>query len=221
MENTTALSGAEHQEAQSLLPWYVSERLDGSEHARVEAHLAQCPDCRADVVAERRLAVEWASLPMESETSWLRLRGLVAGDDARRARSALSSRLSDMVRDAVTRRPSWVTGLGWGLAAAQGAMLAAIGIAVVTAPAVAPYHTLGAGQAPSVGNAIVIFDPDVSERRLRETLTANHARIVDGPAASGVYVVHVPADERAAILLRMRARPEVALAQPIDPGAIR
>jgi anti-sigma factor RsiW len=221
MENIATLSGAEHQETQSLLPWYVSQRLDASDGARVEAHLAQCPECRADVAAERGLAAEWASLPMESETSWLRLRGRLAHEEARRANSALFSRLAEIFRDGLTRRRSWFTRLGWGLAVAQGAALAAIGIALVTAPTVVPYHALGAGQAPAVANALVMFDPDTSERRLREALTANHARIVDGPTTSGAYVVHVPADERSATLARMRALRDVVLAQPIDPGAVR
>ncbi len=221
MENTVALADGEHQEAQSLLPWYVSRRLDASDDARVEAHLAACPECRADVAAERRLAAEWANLPIESETNWLRLRERMMREDAGRANAAMFSRLSDIVRGALAWRPSWLSGLGWGLAAAQGAVLAAIGIALVTAPAPAAYHALGAGNAPSLGNALVMFDPDTSERRLRETLVSNHARIVDGPTASGAYVIHVPVDERSAMLVRMRTRPDVEIAQPIDPGAIR
>jgi hypothetical protein len=221
MENSATVSGGDHLETQSLLPWYVSLRLDDAESARVETHLAQCPECRADVTAERRLAAEWASLPMESETSWLRLRGLLARDDAKRASSALSSRVGDMIRDALTRRPPWLAGLGWGLAAAQGVALAAIAIVFGVAPAAPPYHALGAGQAPSSANALVMFEPETSERRLRDMLTANHARIVGGPTASGAYVLHLPGGERSASLARMRASPDVVLAQPIDPGATR
>ena len=221
MGNIVTLTGAEHLETQSLLPWYVSRRLDASECMRVETHLAECSDCRADAVAERRLASEWASLPMDTEANWLHLRELVIRDDADRAGSTMFSRLAGRVRQAVTRRPGWFTGMGWVLAAAQGIVLVAIGLALHTPTPTAAYHTLGAASAAPAGNVLVIFDPDINERRFRDALTANHARIIDGPTASGVYVLHVPAGERAAILARMAARSDVELAQPIDPGAIR
>jgi hypothetical protein len=221
MGNIVTLSGGEHLETQSLLPWYVSRRLDAGECTRVEAHLADCPECRADVAAERRLAAEWASLPIETETSWLRLRERMIADDADRARPTIGSRLGAIVRHAAAGRPSWPTRLGWALAAAQAVALVAIGVSSRTATPAPAYHTLGAAQAPADANMLVIFDPDTSERDFRDALTANHARIVDGPTASDAYVLHVPGDERPAILARMRARRDVELAQPIDPGAIR
>jgi hypothetical protein len=221
MGKIVTLSGAQHLETQSLLPWYVSRRLDASDCARVEAHLVECPECRADLATERRLVAEWATMPIETEASWLRLRERVVRDDADRAGAATVSRLNGIVRHAVTRGQSWFAGLGWVLAAAQGVALVAIGISLRTTTPASPYHTLGSAQAPSTGNVLVIFNADTRERLFRDVLEANHARVVDGPTASGVYVLHVPADERAAILNRMRARPEVELAQPIDPGAIR
>lgn len=221
MGNIIALSGGQHLETQSLLPWYVSRRLDASECARVEAHLAECSECRADAVSERRLAAEWASMPVETEANWLRLRERLILDGAERARSAIFPSLADIARQAFERTRSWFPGMGWALAVGQGIALVAFAMSV-RAPTPSPlYHVLGAAKAPSIGNVLVMFDPDASERRFRDAIWANHARIVDGPTATGAYVLHVPADERAAILVRLRARPDVALAQPIDPGAIR
>ena len=111
--------------------------------------------------------------------------------------------------------------MGWALAAAQGLALVAIGASLLTATPKAAYHALGAAPSSASGNMLVMFDPDTSEGRFRDVLEANHARLVDGPTSSGAYVLHVPADERAAILTRMRERPDVALAEPIDPGVIR
>jgi anti-sigma factor RsiW len=219
MGKIITLSGGQHLDTQALLPWYVSRRLDASETARVEAHLADCSECRADVASERRLAAEWATMPMETEASWLRLRERLNKDDTERARPTLSSSFAT-ARSALTRGRSWLSGVGWALAAAQAIALAVI-VTPVRAPAPAPYHALGAAQGPSAGNVLVIFDPDTNERRFRDALETNHARIVDGPTASGVYVLHVPADERSAMLMRMQARPDVELAQPIDPGASR
>ncbi len=221
MGKIIALSRGQHLETQSLLPWYVSRRLDASECARVEAHLAECPECRADAVSERRLAAEWASIPVETEANWLRLRERLIRDDAERARAATFPRFAEIVRHALERGRSWFPTMGWALAVGQGIALVAFAMSV-RAPTPSPlYHALGAAQAPSNGNVLVMFDPAVSERRFRDAILANHARIVDGPTATGAWVLHVPADERAAILVGLRARPDVALAQPIDPGAIR
>jgi hypothetical protein len=219
MGNIVTLSGGQHLDMQALLPWYVTRRLDASERARVEAHLAECAECRADVAVERRLAAEWASLPIETETSWLHFRERVMRDDVAHARSAMFSRLVDTVRHAFALGRPWFTGMGWALAAVQAAVLLAVVVPVrPTAPV---YHTLSASQSPLTGNVLVMFSPDTSERRLRNALEVNNARIVDGPTAGGAYVLHVPADERRSALARMQAEPDVELAQPIDPGAVR
>jgi len=34
-----------HQETQTLLPWYVTGRLEDEDLAAVEAHLRDCPAC--------------------------------------------------------------------------------------------------------------------------------------------------------------------------------
>jgi anti-sigma factor RsiW len=49
----TERDGAVHVDANDLAA-YVEDRLDGAERARVEAHLADCADCRADAVAALR-----------------------------------------------------------------------------------------------------------------------------------------------------------------------
>ena len=43
-----------HDEAEELLPWYVTGQLDATERERVEAHLADCASCRDEFVLERR-----------------------------------------------------------------------------------------------------------------------------------------------------------------------
>lgn len=39
----------DHEELESLLPWYVNETLDDTEHARVQRHVRQCTTCRDNV----------------------------------------------------------------------------------------------------------------------------------------------------------------------------
>lgn len=44
-----------HEEAQLLLPWYVTGQADAASLARVERHLAGCAVCRAELAFERAL----------------------------------------------------------------------------------------------------------------------------------------------------------------------
>ncbi len=44
-----------HTAAQTLLPWYATQRLDADDLAFVEAHLAGCASCRAELAVEAQL----------------------------------------------------------------------------------------------------------------------------------------------------------------------
>ena len=73
MARIIRLHDENHWELQRLLPWYVIGRLDWREHARVEAHLAGCEDCREEVLFERTLAKTVKDLPLDAEVGWRRL----------------------------------------------------------------------------------------------------------------------------------------------------
>ena len=205
------LHGDRHQEAQLLLPWYVTGRLDPADQAQVEAHLSQCQQCQAELKLEQKLGVGCADLPMDVEQGWAAMQRRLAPD---RPTPALSVRLGAWLSRAWRTGPPW---LGWALGAQLVLLLAA---GVVLTPSLQPtrYHVLGAAPPPAAGNLVVIFRPDTQEQALRQTLNANHARLVDGPTAADAYLLHVPVAERAAVLARLRARSDIVLAQPIDSG---
>ena len=202
-----------HREVEALLPWYLAGALDAEEHTRVEAHLGDCQACRAELAYERRLKSEVAALPTDVEHGWARLHRRL---DMRPRRAESFGWLARAGR-AWRAGPTW---LGWALAA-QAGLIAAFGLLVapVSPPAPsAPYHALSAAAPSAPGNVVVIFRPETSERILRETLRASHARLVDGPTASDAYVLAVPAAARASILTSLRARSDIILAEPINAG---
>src|SRR5260370_23202232 len=80
------LRGEPHERIQALLPWFVTDRLDATERAEVEAHLSGCPDCRVEERLERRLGAEVAAMPMDVEQSWARLRAQLDRPEASRGR---------------------------------------------------------------------------------------------------------------------------------------
>jgi anti-sigma factor RsiW len=215
------LHGDEHHEAQLLLPWFANGSLAPQEHARVRAHVATCPECQADLTLERRLDVAVAELPVEAaEPHWNELRARLPPVRRKSAtRTAVDVDLGPLVAGPLS---GWRVGprtLGWAVAA-QFVMLLLLGSVLVMRPPAQPatYQALGAAPAPAMGNLVVIFRPETRERDLRAILNASGARLVDGPTAADAYVLHVPPAQRADILLKLRARPEIVLAEPIDAG---
>lgn len=195
---------AEHDELSELLPWFVTGQLSAEETARVEAHVAGCADCQAEVAFEKRLTSEVARLPIDVERGWAQMRGrLEANDDAPPARGG--------------GRAAW---LGWGMAATF-AIVAGVSwlpqMQTQTRAQAPEYAALGAAAgADASGNVVVVFHPDTTERQLRAVLKAGEARIVDGPTAAGGYVLHVAEARKAAALKVLRAQDRVVLAEPIE-----
>ena len=191
-----------HDPAQLLLPWYLNGTLDEAEQARVEAHLAECTECRAELEPELGLAASLTAFASDGE---------MASDPG------LTSPVSAPAgarRLRIFRRP---VALGWALAgqAAAAALFLALFLARPTQPAPDAYHVLGSERAPNAGNVIVLFAPDTRELTVRKALSEAGARVVDGPTASGAYLLNVPDQRRHAALERLRADPQVTLAEPI------
>jgi anti-sigma-K factor RskA len=216
------LHGDEHRDAQLLLPWYVTGRLDAQDRAKIEAHLVGCADCQSDLAFERRLEAAVADLPVEAESGWEQLRGRLPNvrrrPPARETAAAFGAGWGRLFGDLSGWRLGGGT-LGWAVAA-QFVMLLLLGsVLVMRLPGQpARYQALGAAPAPAaaIGNLVIIFRPDTPERDLRAILTSNSLRLVDGPTAADAYVLRVAPARRAAVLATLRARREVVLAEPID-----
>lgn len=209
MGSIIRLHSGPHDEIRALLPWYVTGRLEAKEHARVAAHLKTCHACLEEVEFERRLEVEVAAIPMDVEHGWTAMRRRMARAPVRRGLWPLGGALQG---------PSW---LGWALAS-QALLILAAGALTLRVNAPAPpagvYRALSAPPRAAVGNVLVMFRPDTPEAVLRHVLKVADARLIDGPTAAGAYVLNVPPLERREVLMRLRARAEVTLAQPLDPA---
>ena len=196
-----------HEQTQALLPWHVTGTLTPPEKTLVTAHLAECAECRAGLVTETALRDHVAGLEVGVEDRWAVLRERIEVGRAGPRVARLSA----------FRRP---VALGWMLAG-HAAVAACAVLAFMTVPRAAPepsYKLLGAPAEAASGNVILLFGPDTTEQQLRDTLEAARGRIVDGPTASGAFVIRVPDAERTAALERLRALRHVALAEPISGG---
>jgi len=202
------LNGDPHEQAQRLLPWYANGTLDPSERGAVEAHLADCAECRNELRLDLAIGAEIAAVPVDADRAWAAFQ---SGLNQRRAPRI--SQFSLPARSILRRRVP----LGWALSAQAVAMALIVGVVRMPVPLPQPvYHALSAPSVAAHGNLVVIFRPDATEEDLRRTLMRNGARLVDGPTVSDAYVLRVAADQRAAVLGRLRQNHAVVLAEPID-----
>ena len=195
-----------HARTQGLLPWYVNGTLDAAERDAVDAHLAQCEECSADVRREHLLAAQIAELGIDTDHGWEAMRDRM---------TRLPPRVGTPAR--LLRRPvpfGWVVGAQ--LAAA--ALIIAVVLPTRQADPAPAYHVLGAAPTAKAGNLLVQFGPEVTTRQVQAALAGADARIVDGPTVTGAYVLHVTEAERPAALAKLRGTPGTVLAEPIDEG---
>ena len=211
MAEIIRLRGSPHEQAQQLLPWYVNGTLEAGEMAMVEAHLTDCADCRADLAAEQALARDVAALPIDVETAWSALSERIDAKGPPR-------RLAEPV-PFLRRKVAMGWALGGPLAAAAAVAFAVAIVPGAPSPAGETYRALGSAPMAQPGNALVMFRPDARDVDLRAALTKAGARVVDGPTATGAYIVRIAPDSRGRAIDGLRATPQVVLAEPIDPGS--
>ncbi len=199
-----------HARTLDLIPWHLGGGLDDAEAAELEAHLAACAHCRAELEQERRLKAAVAELPIEVERGWARLAGRISAD--RRA----PPRRRESARPERRRAAPGLIAAGLGGAFAAGVAL------TLASPFGGPprreagsYHGLAATPAASLRLA-VMFRPLTREADLRRILAAAGARVVDGPTAAGAWVLTTAPAARPAALARLRVEPAVAFVQPLD-----
>ena len=206
-------AGRAHTDVERMLPWYANGTLDADDAERVRLHLLECAACREELSCLRTimdvvLPVETAR---EADRDWLRLR----------------DRLNTMRNDPATPldlrriRQGWQSTPAWlqVALAAQCAFIAVLAAFLFRAPEPASFTTLSATASRDVAHdtLLVVFDPRITDAQLRELLGAHHARIVDGPNATGAYLVATPPGQAEVVRHALRASPGVSMAERLAP----
>lgn len=206
MTDETDMTMDEHDAVQALLPWHATGQLETEDQAKVRAHLADCAICRADAAQAVLLGDRVAAMPLDVDLGWAAMRARIVANDQEAAGN---------IEVAASPRRHWWSA-GW-LIPAQAAVLIFGVLIFRPGEPIGAYHALGASRTvPATGNAIIIFRPDASAQAIADILTADGAKIVDGPTDAGAFVLHIAADHRASAIARLHARPAVTMAEPID-----
>ena len=209
-----------HQKVQSLLPWYVCASLDTEESTRVEAHLADCPRCQAELASERELQAAYAHTggPRDAgdvDRGFAQLRERMAGSTPPRQRHGLVARLRDRWREC----PPWTR---WALMAQCVLVATLSGVLILPIAPEQRFRALGGPEtAPGAtgGNLIVRFRPEATEQEMRRVLRDNKARLVYGPTATDAYLLAVPAGLEATAVRQLRQEDAVLLVESLDGRA--
>lgn len=201
-------SRSEHQRTLEVLPWFVNSTLAPGERRSVEQHLAECAACRRELDALREFsdAYRASDLPVDAEGALERLRPRLA--QPTQAGNA----------GGAPRRSRWNILIGGFLAAQFGLIVALSWALLVAPPAPSTYVALGAASAPlrTPGDAIVAFASGVDVDTMQGILNRVGAKIVDGPLATGGYVIRLDGRDVAAAVEQLRADPAVRLAARLD-----
>ncbi len=179
-------------EIETLLPFYLNGTLEGAELATVEDWLATDPNAGA--------ALEAA----EAEFS-----GAMAANEAIRPPADALSRFSKMLdadagpvrepqaRSLLARAWQGFMGLPVGVAwAAAAALLAFVVVqGVMERPGTGTVEVAGTGEdASKLPFALVTFKPEAKMSDIAALFGDNGVTIIDGPTASGVFRVAIPAE---------------------------
>ena len=195
-----------HEEAEELLPWYATGRLDSADRARIESHLAACARCQRQLKAERRLVEEFRTISPEVDLGWARLRDRIESPERRRW-SLFTKAIADLRQ---LSRPAVAALLTVGVAITVSAT------ALMTSMDQPAYQALGSPAFSESANIIVIFRADTTEADMRNALRTSGASLVGGPTSADAYLLHVQPQARPSALERLRGNDDVTLAEPID-----
>jgi hypothetical protein len=199
-----------HDEVQELLPWLLNGSLEPNDIERVEAHIGECAECRADLAAERQLAEAVVSLPLDCESGWQRMKQKLELDAPARLRPP---------RTIWRKRVPVAWAMASPFAAAAAVALVFVNVSA-TQPAPQPqYRALGSAELAQPANLVVQFEPGTRLSDLQGALEGVNARLVDGPTETGAYLLRVAPATREMALKRLRDERAIALAEPIDAAA--
>lgn len=225
--NSSSDPGGRHETATELIPWLVNGRLSDAETARVQSHLTECAQCRAEVASERRIMqllqrsprVDYA--PQASlQKLWARIEEMERELPTRLApdasRSARTSSRASLHRWALTA----------GIACALGlSALVAAGWRPRALLEDGPYRTATSGP-PALARAAqirVVFAPAVTMDELTRIASANRLTIVEGPSDAGVFGLAMSPGSNVAVdeaLERLRTDPRIRFAERVHTAPV-
>ena len=205
------VNASSHDESWLQLPWHANGMLPPAERAAVDEHLHACERCARELTVQRQLHTALSAPDRGSYAPGPSFRKLLARIDA----GASAPRPAAAARS--ERRVVHARFSPWHAWAAS--VLLLVGGALATTaflwsqPRYAT-HTLARTASSDVLH--IAFVPSLSLAQAGEILRAAHARVVEGPGATGVVgVVSADGSTRRTLADRLHAEAAVRWIEPI------
>jgi anti-sigma factor RsiW len=175
------------REVSEALPWYVNGTISEEERQRVDAHLAQCANCRHELAQDRLV---YRGMNTETAVEYMPAASLKRMQSRLDAVEAAAS--VNVASEKPDRPPMQWQGL---LVASIATMAVAIGLLAfnqwmqLRARTLAPkYHTVTTPMPRAQGEVIrAVFSPAITLAEVQVILNNAGLRIVSGPTEAGVY----------------------------------
>jgi hypothetical protein len=212
-----------HAEAWALLPWLANGRIPASDREWVEAHVAGCDECRAEIAAQRKVATQIGrdiatpeSAPTDEQRSFDKLWARIEASES--AATHANGNATVLPASRASRTVRWLAAAvivqGFGLALFGFNALRQTNGDIVTV-ADAPSQRLNA---PAVR---VVFAPEASIATINTLLTHQGLTLVSGPGTAGNFTAQLSADavasgaSAASVAAVISKDPNVTFAQPV------
>jgi hypothetical protein len=213
-----------HAEAWALLPWLANGRIAGDDREWVEAHVAGCAECRAELTAQRLIATtmsgdEGHPAANEEQKSFNKLWARIESAET----ASLAAQMPVSVSPGGSRGSRTVRWL------AAAVVIQAIGLGVLGTTALRGEGQVGDGtvtvadpqprlHAPAVR---IVFAPQASIDTVNTLLVHQGLSIVSGPGDRGNFTAVLSADAVASgasaesVAQVISKDPNVSFAQPV------
>jgi hypothetical protein len=213
-----------HRQAWDLIPWFINGSAPDSRSALLEHHLRECPECRAEVEAQRAIMQAMKTRPLVENMPHGSLQKLWARIDAQAVPAAEPSAraIPDTIR--IRQRPPRMAMWLAAAIAMQALLLGAVTLLLMRLPPEeAAYRTVSSPTAATAAPSLrAVFTPDMTLGELQALLERAGLRIVNGPTPEGVYTLagtqRSNADP-ARPLAVLRSHPATRFAEPIGSPA--
>jgi hypothetical protein len=219
----------EHLEVSALLPWYVNGSIGEQDGQRVDAHLAECADCRNDLAQEQRV---YRAMTAETAVEYMpaaslkRLQARLDGSGAAEAANRSANGAADARFGAAPGRRS----MPWPRLMAASIAVMAVALSLLAAdrwlrfrgPAAQPnYYTVTTAAPRPQGEVIrAVFSPTITLVELQSILDEAQLRIVSGPTEAGVYSLAAKSGRPVSTSLALlREHPKVRFAESTQASA--
>jgi len=191
----------EHEEIESLLPWYVNGTLSAEDHQRVKRYIAAHPEMESQLAALRDDQISDISaneiIHSDSETALQRLMNSIESEKPEMRRRTKST------NTIMSQVEVWVRSLsptGLTLAAVTGAIVIIVQAGLLTMllwylpEGETVYRTASGGQESTEIKALVQFNKDAKLEDISRFLSKHQVQILAGPKPGGFYTIGFSAD---------------------------